>query len=264
MVRKQEHLLQHFKPEEKYFAERMLDKVEQVVNSYSWHLTPFLNPREAFIAESLARKAGLQVFSSANIYPAESVRLILAPDYYQLAAEDFEICLLGLVYARKFHTLSHAQILGSLINQLGIKRQLLGDILLNEAETQVLADQKISSLLVENVTKISRVSVSWKRLEASQLILPDLEEKEKTLLASSWRLDTLIALAYGLSRQEAAKLVTGGQVKVNHQPIHQVAYNLEVKDLVSCRGYGRFIVKDHHGQTRQGKLRLTLSKIGGK
>ena len=63
------------------------------------------------------------MFSSAEIYPTEYARVILAPSYYQLEASDFEMSLLEVLYPDKFYRLSHSQVLGSLLHQLGIERK---------------------------------------------------------------------------------------------------------------------------------------------
>lgn len=174
-------VFQHFHPEEKMFVEQTLDKIDRIVSQYGVELTPFLNPRESFIVTSLSRRAGLQVFSSGDYYPTESVRLLLAPDYYLLQEDDFELTLLELQYARKFNQLTHSQILGNLVNQLGIKRQLLGDIMIGSDSTQILVDRKISEYLVQHITKISRVPVKWQMLDLDKLISPQEDSKSVTL-----------------------------------------------------------------------------------
>ena len=52
------------------------------------------------------------MFSSAEIYPTEYARVILAPSYYQLEASDFEMSLLEVLYPDKFYRLSHSQVFG--------------------------------------------------------------------------------------------------------------------------------------------------------
>ncbi|MGT2784461.1 YlmH family RNA-binding protein [Streptococcus merionis] len=257
-------LFQHFHADEKVFVEKMLDRIDRVQQQYSIELTPFLNPREAEITTSLARRAALQVYSSSEILQTELCRLIIAPDYYMLEEEDFEIDLLKIQYARKFNHLTHSQILGNLVNQLGIQRYLLGDIIIAEDCTQLLLDAKISQMLTQQVTKISKVPVSWRKLSFSELVKPAEKSEVKQILTTSLRLDSVIAATYGLSRQEAAKLIEQNKVKLNHQPISQAFQAVKLADLISCRGYGRFKIEDDNGLTRHNKHKLMITKIGGK
>ncbi|MGT2667393.1 YlmH family RNA-binding protein [Streptococcus rifensis] len=257
-------LFQHFNADEKVFVEKMLDKIDQVQNQYTIVLTSFLNPREMDITVSLAKRAGLQVYSSYLLMPTEFCRLIIAPDYYVLEESDFEIQLLELQYARKFNRITHSQILGNLVNQLGIQRHLLGDIILGEGTTQIVLDAKLSQLVIQNITKMSRVPVTWREIPYSELARPNEEATIKELLTTSLRLDSLIASTYNLSRQQASKLIEQHKVKLNHQLMENPSYSLKIDDLVSCRGFGRFKIDEDNGLTRNGKHKLLITKIGGK
>ncbi len=55
--------------------------------------------------------------------------MILAPEYYELEEDDFEIKRLEISYARQFNKLT-PKVLGALINQLDFDRQVFGDIIL--------------------------------------------------------------------------------------------------------------------------------------
>ncbi|MDQ0221485.1 YlmH family RNA-binding protein [Streptococcus moroccensis] len=257
-------LFQHFNADEKVFVEKMLDKIDQVQTQYAIALTPFLNPRERDITVSLVKRAGLQVYSSDLLMPTEFCRLLIAADYYVLEERDFEIQLLELQYARKFNTLTHSQILGNLVNQLGIQRHLLGDIILGEETTQIVLDAKLSQLVIQHITRLSRVPVTWREVPYSKLVMPNEVTSIKQLLTTSLRLDSLIASAYNLSRQEASKLIEQHKVKLNHQLMENPSYSLKIGDLVSCRGFGRFKIDEDNGLTRHGKHKLVITKIGGK
>lgn len=46
------------------------------------------------------------------------------------------------MYSNKFEYLTHAKILGTVINQLGIERKLFGDILVDEERAQIMINQQ--------------------------------------------------------------------------------------------------------------------------
>ena len=79
---------QHYSPEDHVFIDRVLELVARVEQQYSFELTSFLNPHQVNILRQIGAHHGLQVFSSAEIYPTEYARVILAPSYYQLEASD--------------------------------------------------------------------------------------------------------------------------------------------------------------------------------
>ena len=63
-MKRTEGIFQHFSPDERGFVEKMMDICQQVEETYSYHLTSFLNPREEEILQSLV--GYLQVGSIAN------------------------------------------------------------------------------------------------------------------------------------------------------------------------------------------------------
>ena len=262
MAKKNDGIFQHFTLEERDFVEKMIDACHQVEESYSYYLTAFLNPREEEILQSLAGYFHLQLHSSRQFLETEFVRVILAPDYYLLEEEDFELMALEILYPRKFHQLTHSQILGTLLHQLGIKRDYIGDILLGEEQTFVILDRRFGELAQRSLSKISRVPVSWKVAVLSQVPAKTSQDvKSQQVLLSSLRLDKVVATAFHLSRSNALKLIESGQVKLDYKEVKQAGKVLEVGQLVSVRGFGRVRLKEFLGFSKQGKLKLNIDII---
>ena len=261
-MKRTEGIFQHFAPDERGFVEKMMDICQQVEETYSYHLTSFLNPREEEILQSLAGYFNLQIHSSRQLLDTEFVRVILSPDYYLLQEEDFELMVLEILYPRKFHSLTHAQILGTLLNQLGIRREFIGDILLGDEQTFVILDRRFGELAQSTVSKISRVPVSWREHSLTHLPLRTNQDfKSQQVLLSSLRLDKLVATAFKLSRSNALKLIESGQVKLDYKEVKQAGKVLEVGQLVSVRGFGRVRLKEFLGFSKQGKLKLDIDII---
>ena len=51
-------------------------------NTNALILSPFINPHQVFILETLGNNRGLKVFSSTSYISSEYTRVILAPDYF--------------------------------------------------------------------------------------------------------------------------------------------------------------------------------------
>ncbi|HEL9599064.1 TPA: RNA-binding protein [Streptococcus suis] len=255
-------LLQHFRIEERDFVEKMIDLCEQVETSYSYRLTAFLHPGQEQIARQITNYFQLQFFSSQEIVQSEFTRVIIAPEYYELDIRDFQIIALEVSYPTKFHTLTHAQILGSLLNQVGIRREYLGDIIFQDEKIIFFIDEKLGDISKTSVSKISKVPVSlqerdWTKLSPS---LPT-ETIPMDVLVSSCRLDKIVAVTFKLSRANATKLISAGQVKVDYSTIKDTSKLLEIGQLVSVRKYGRIRLSEFLGFSKQGKLKLRLDII---
>ena len=115
-----------------------MTSLERVEETYAYSLTDFLNPRQVDIAKSILGNRGLRYFVSSDYYPAEYARILVAPDYYELNLENFELALLEVNYNSKFNQLTHAQIMGALLHKLGVKRTIIGDILVEQGYAQLL------------------------------------------------------------------------------------------------------------------------------
>lgn len=252
--------MQHFSQEEKAFAEKMIDLCQQVEHTYSYRLTTFLNPRQDEIVTSIATHFQLSVFSSRSIWDLEYSRVIIAPAYYQLEKQDFEISIVEIVYPRKYHQLSHSQVLGALLHQLGIRRELMGDIVVDE-EVLVMLDRRFVPLLETEVTKIARVPVRWQVRDDANLTPIRQIGQIKEMIVSSLRLDKLIAVAFQQSRTNATKLITSRQVKLDYTTVEQVGRLVEIGQLLSVRGFGRVRLKSLLGTTKQGKLKIEIELI---
>lgn len=256
-------LFQHFAPDEREFVERIIDLCQHVEESYAYTVTPFVHKRQEDMIRSIAKHFELAAFSSRQwLTETEFSRVIVAPSYYDCQTDDFEIVLYEIDYPKKFHQLTHAQVLGSLLHGLGIRRDLLGDILIDEAGAYVLVDQRFSDLIEREMTKIARSPVSWKRLDWTQHQLgPKVLGEEVLLLVSSLRLDKLVAAGFSLSRTQASSLVEKGLVRLDYQAITQVAKVVEVGQMISIRGYGRLLIREVLGFSKQGKIKLKIEKI---
>ncbi|MCD0014901.1 RNA-binding protein, partial [Streptococcus agalactiae] len=77
-------IYQHFRPEEYAFIHKIDHLAQYVENTYSFITTEFLNPREFKILESVLERRGSHYYTSGQYFQTEYVKVIIAPEYYQL------------------------------------------------------------------------------------------------------------------------------------------------------------------------------------
>ena len=75
---------------------------------------------------------------------------------------------------------------------------------------------------------------------------------------ASLRLDSIISLAVGISREKAAQLIRNTGVDVNYEKKYSVDFQLQEGDKFSLRGYGKFIVYSVNGRTRKDRIHLCI------
>ena len=254
-------LYQHFATEDIPFIDKGLEWIRQVEEHYAPILSPFINPHQVFILETLGNNRGVKTFSSTRYVHSEYARVILAPDYFTPTLEDFEMTLLEIEYPSKFQQLTHSKILGTVLNRLGIDRKLFGDILVTEDKAQIIVDRRFTTLFQDGIQKISKLPVSLVERPFSDRIESKDEYQEKEVLVSSLRLDAFLSSILKLSRSQAAALVEKKLVQVNYHIVEKSDYQVKLGDLISVRRFGRIVLLKENGQTKKDKKKLTVQLL---
>lgn len=255
------NVYQHFRKDEHPFIDSIGDWLEQVESQYAPFLTEFLDPRQAYILETLIRQNSELGFQFYGGYEhAERKRCLIFPDYYQPTSEDFEVALFEVVYPAKFTTLSHGKILGTLVNT-GIKREYFGDIISDGEKWQVFIAAEISNFVTGQIEKIGKIAVRLEERNYTEIILPKDGWTEERTTATSLRLDNLVSTVYNISRQRSKQMIESGKVKVNWTENTRPDFLVDLLDIISIRGFGRIQVQEIEGKTKKDKYRLLLGVL---
>ena len=240
-------MFEHFKGEE-VFVKKVLDYLDQVQYKQRLILTQFLDPYHQSIVKSvIGHQDEVQVLENGGFIHSESQRIIIAPYFYEIEKEDFEIVVCKIIYAKNFEKLTHRDILGALMS-LGIKRELFGDIVEKDKDFYLAVDQHIYEYLKDHLSMIKRSKVKF--VEWDEEIEVKNDYLVKSFIVSSFRLDKIISSFYKISRQKAAEFIRAGHVKVNHKPVEQINYLCNNKDIISFKKHGRVMFVDCNKQTR--------------
>ena len=172
--------------------------------------------------------------------------------------EDFPIHIL---YVRpkqeKFADhLTHRDFLGAILN-LGIERDVIGDIIVTERSAYFFTLEEMAEYICSGLERIKHTAVRCSIVEAvPENCLPKLCEENVTV--TSPRLDAILAKLYHLSRGEAKKLFDTEKITVNGRLCKNPETILKENSRVSVRGYGKL---EYHGEeytTKKGKTGITI------
>ena len=95
-------MFEHFKGEE-VFVKKVLDYLDQVQYKQRLILTQFLDPYHQSIVKSvIGHQDEVQVLENGGFIHSESQRMIIAPYFYEIEKDDFEIVVCKIVYAKNF------------------------------------------------------------------------------------------------------------------------------------------------------------------
>lgn len=169
---------------------------------------------------------------------------------------DF-VCIKIEPVAQKFaDELTHRDFFGSVM-ALGLKREVLGDIVVYGNCGYLFCKEEISGYICESLTSVKRTTVSCTVVTAppvESVALPGISE----VIIASERLDALVSAVYNLSRSTAKELIKQGRVSVNSVAALRADLFLEEHDTVSVRGSGRFIFEGILRKTKKDRLRAAV------
>lgn len=243
----------HIRASERPFAKRMEELTARALRGWEDSETEFLTPREAQMAVLAAERAGVYWISEGGHPEAERVRIRFFAQEGPGAARGPEVLC---VYAERAdgegRALAHRDYLGSILN-LGIERNRVGDILVEEAGAYVFCATPAAGLLLREWKLAGREPLrpAFRDPDASRLPLPRTEER--TVSLQSLRIDALVARAFQLSRSDASELARAGKVQLNYAVCADPAEDIQEQDMVSVRGFGRVRVTDIGGASRSGR-----------
>ena len=111
--------------------------------------------------------------------------------------------------------------------------------------------------IAENLTRVMHTDIRLTVLEEAPETAKPLYQEEQVIVSSE-RIDALIAKLYHLSRSESTQLFRAKKIFVGGRQCENAGYLCKDGDIVSVRGYGKFLVCGDFGITGKGRLRVTL------
>ena len=220
----------------------------------------FLNLNELNILHTTPKDMLLSQYKTYGGYGlSERQMAAFLPDalYYdsQYPIQIIEISPVNRKFAEE---LSHRDYLGAVMN-LGIERCKLGDILIEDGKAILFAKEELAGYIMEHLNRIRHTTVKASILSAFEdSYEPRYEELKGTV--ASVRLDTVLSLAYPLSRSKITGLIEGARVFVNGKLVTSNGYRLKEGDILSVRKMGRIGYNGILSETKKGRYMVSIRK----
>lgn len=153
--------------------------------------------------------------------------------------------------------LGHRDVLGSILG-LGIKREMIGDILLSDNFCDIIIMREMSEYILTNLESIGREKVKCEVVSFEDLTDRKISLENKVITVASLRLDALISAVFGISREKSSEFIKLEKVSLGFILCKNTSKIVCENDLISVRGYGRFKVLEVAGETRKGRIRVKV------
>ena len=257
--------------EDNYLLGQIEDKIAACDNKYIMTNTGFLDSHQQSVARIFCKKNHIPVYDSepetlppvrtlfyGGFDEAERVIMVNLPDYASLQ-RDNPLCLIRVEVPSGGRPLTHRDYLGSLLG-LGLKREMVGDILVREGGADIIVLEEISDFILMNYIKAGRTNLSLSKLDISELIVPESEHSFITDTVASLRLDSVVASAFGLSRGRASEAISRGLVFLNHIETSKSDQQVVEGDMITLRGKGKVKLSQVGGKSRKDRQYITIER----
>lgn len=244
--------------EEKLLSKRFSELSERACSRGIYEYSDFLSlaGQDVLFGTKLSGKFRLV----GGYETAERKIACFLPDdcYYEELPPISYICIEPL--SQKFaDALTHRDFLGSLIG-LGIRREVLGDIIINENKGYLICSDEISGYIVDSLKKVKHTDVKCYAVDELPQVSTALPEISYTVISSE-RIDSIVAAAFGISRSDSQELFAKDKVFISGRLTKSLTASPKIGDIISVRGFGRFVYEGIERETKKGRLRVMIRKF---
>lgn len=234
-----------------YNIAKIRDKLRFYEKTNKINSTNFLTPAE--VDEVIHVIKGHDFCLTGGFDEAERRIIILGTNENLI----FDFCTVLRIESKNDIVFSHRAVLGSVLG-LGIKREMLGDIIINNNVCDIIIMNEMKEYILNNLAKIGKENVSIKEIVFGELLRIDTKKESKTISVASLRIDAVISGGFGIAREKSANLVKLEKVLINFLPCKNVSKSINEGDLISVRGVGRIKVLQVLGETKKGRIRISI------
>lgn len=249
------------KNDELLFINRIKDLAKTAYNQNRYTFSNFLTVEEQTIIESQKSEISYCPYEYFGGHENCERRIIRFGSEEMMGyIEDYPITILLVepLLDKFSDDLNHRDYLGSLMN-LGINRNVIGDILIKGKKTYVFCLSETSEYIISELTRIKHTSVKITKVnETCDDLKTELEDIE--VLVSSPRIDAIVASICKISRGKSQDLFKEKKVFINNKICENNSLALKPGNIISIRGIGKFIYEGEGSKTRKDRVYVKLKK----
>ncbi len=250
--------LEMFRDQDKNYISSLYEDIELCRNiEVPIYTKEFVTPDIYMKLKASESKLGVRVNGNGVFEDCE--RRMIKFSVHIEESEDYEMNTIIITNKSKFKTLGHRDYLGSIM-ALGVKRNLFGDLVVEDNKCFVPIATSVYQYVVDNLTSIGNCPCSIKVMQRSVENLPKINFDERTIIVTSMRLDNVVPGICNLSRAKGTDFINSGAVLLNYQSCDRKDRVVEMNDTITIRGFGKFKVKSIIGETGKGRIKILIGK----
>ena len=248
----------------KILVAKVIDKYEFCKLRNKITFTDFLNITEISVIEKILKEEKIQnyIFFGGKENADRSI-LIFFPEKFsmEMIEKNYEK-ILNVIRIELPNNIKyeHREYLSGIM-KLGIKREKFGDILVNENGADIVSLVEVSEYLVNDLKDLTRFQKSKISICNINELKDIVTEFEKIgIIVSSIRLDNFVSELANCSRNKAEELIEQGRVFINSINEFKASKKININDIITIRGKGKFIFDGIEKETKSGRYLLNMRK----
>ncbi len=250
--------------EYKMVVAKMIDKYEFCKTKNKITYTDFLNLSEISIITKILKEEHINNYlfwggkeetdrSILIFYPVKFSKEMVSKNFNNI----FKIIRIILPNNIKYE---HREFLSGIM-KLGIRREKFGDIIVTDFGADIIVLSEISKILLEDLKGLTR-------FKKSEIIVKEIDDVTKietefekiNIIVSSIRLDNMVSELAKCSRIQSQELIKNGKVFINYINEFKDSKKINISDIITIRGKGKFIFDGVEKETRSGRNLLNIRK----
>ena len=260
-------LLEDYKnQEERILAAKILDKYEFTKIKNKIQYTDFLNLNEQETAMKLLKKINYKnYYFLGGKEKSERKLLVIYPEKLteEMSRKSDEKTL-SVIQIKLPNELQgeydHRTYLGSII-KIGVEREKVGDILVDRSGADIIIKKEMEEYISQNLSYLTRFKSADIQLKSiKELKEIEVIKQEISSVVISLRLDNIVSVLARTSRSKAIEILKQERVFLNHQVETKASKQVNIGDIITIRGKGRFEFKEISGNTRSGRYVIKIDK----
>lgn len=215
--------------------------------------TGFLTPAQQYEIKNWAERVpDCRFVLSGGSETTERKAGFFLPFWLEQEELDLDEQLKAVKITAGFGKPGHRDYLGSILG-LGIRREWIGDIMLEEETAYVVCLPSVQRVLLEQLEHVGRCGVKVTAITLSQLPAQQRKVREMSFTVQSLRLDAVASGLFRLSRTQAADKIRMGLVSLNYAECLRPDAPVAPGDILSLRGAGKGSVTAIGGTSKKGR-----------
>lgn len=253
---------------------RIDDKI-RISNRGELAYTGFLDPMHIAYATDIVKQSKIadRAVFFGGYENFERARMFILPQYlvdmgycgkealYEYFCDEVNASLVKVkIQGSSYKNLSHRDYLGAVLS-LGIERDAMGDVVVNDDFSAVIiTSESIAKLILSELSFVGADKVRVSVLSPCEEIVSKHEFKRISDTLPSNRLDCVVGSLCSLSREKSQGLIKIGDCMLKYIKTLDVTKAVSCGDVISVKGYGKFIVVSIGEPTKKGRIRFVADK----